>query len=119
MSTLVIIVLLATLSAVSYAKPVEIAEDMTKNSTALNYYRASTFNNKVYWTSGHKIGRSTWLWINGENIIFSDWYSGQPSDPTSEHCLILFMGNWHSYPCHYLQTGDDTTGFICEERVVV
>ncbi|KAF4526700.1 hypothetical protein B566_EDAN015338, partial [Ephemera danica] len=73
------------------------------------------FTNETYWISGHKNGRSSWLWINGDFIIFSDWGSGEPSDPTTDHCICIYNGKWNDRRCS-TQIG---AGFICEERETV
>ncbi|KAF4526695.1 hypothetical protein B566_EDAN015333 [Ephemera danica] len=67
-----------------------------------------------YWTSAHNIGRSTWFWINGENMIFSDWATGQPDYPTTDHCIIIYDGNWYNHNCQYAYSY--SSGFICESR---
>ncbi|KAF4529166.1 hypothetical protein B566_EDAN017500, partial [Ephemera danica] len=70
-----------------------------------------------FWISGHKIGRSTWLWINGDIILFTDWATGQPSDPYTEHCINIMNNKWNDEDCDYYDSS--TYGFICEEREVV
>ncbi|KAF4526698.1 hypothetical protein B566_EDAN015336 [Ephemera danica] len=72
------------------------------------YYRHNT---SLTWTSGHKIGRTTYLWINGTYIEFADWAPGQPADPRTQSCLHLYQDDWRDYICYSYQY------FICEERI--
>ncbi|KAF4526697.1 hypothetical protein B566_EDAN015335 [Ephemera danica] len=65
------------------------------------------------WISGHRIGRSTWLWINGDYILFTDWEIGEPSDQDTEHCINILNNKWHDDKC--VNTWPNG-GFICKER---
>ncbi|KAF4518123.1 hypothetical protein B566_EDAN007824 [Ephemera danica] len=75
---------------------------------------------RVYniWTSGTKLGRSRWMWLNGANIGLTDWGQGEPSNPKSEDCVGLFVRNgrdvsWNDSVCSAVEAGF-LTGFICE-----
>ncbi|KAF4528494.1 hypothetical protein B566_EDAN016898, partial [Ephemera danica] len=68
-----------------------------------------------FWISGHNIGTSSWIWINGEFIIFSDWDIGQPDYPAMEHCIYIQNGKWDDGYCEWRGEWGEQ-GFVCEER---
>ncbi|KAF4529014.1 hypothetical protein B566_EDAN017461, partial [Ephemera danica] len=105
----IIFVLLITVNAILGTEPTELFQHGSKIVSTHNYYR---FTSETYWISGHKNGRSSWLWINGDFIIYSDWGAGEPSDSETDKCLSINNGNWYDRRCD-TETG---TGFICEER---
>ncbi|KAF4529594.1 hypothetical protein B566_EDAN017877, partial [Ephemera danica] len=38
--------------------------------------------------------------INGEALDFTDWKVGQPDSPGTEHCIVLYQGDWKDWICH-------------------
>ncbi|KAF4520401.1 hypothetical protein B566_EDAN018530, partial [Ephemera danica] len=60
--------------------------------------------------SGNKIGRASYMWINGEPLHYENWHASQPSDYTTEHCLTYWDGGWADFYCN-----SHPKAFICEE----
>ncbi|KAF4524442.1 hypothetical protein B566_EDAN013460 [Ephemera danica] len=65
----------------------------------------------IVWISGNKIGRSTYIWSNGEPLIFENWHPGSPPHFATEHCMLYQNDHWTDYHC----SGHDWH-FVCEEK---
>ncbi|KAF4522444.1 hypothetical protein B566_EDAN012344 [Ephemera danica] len=64
----------------------------------------------LVYTSGNKIGRSSYMWMNGKPLVYENWYPGEPASYTTQHCLAHYDGGWIDYDCH-----TNPNSFICEE----
>ncbi|KAF4526699.1 hypothetical protein B566_EDAN015337 [Ephemera danica] len=109
MARIGILVFIVAVNAVLSSQPDEIYEYGTKIGPSHNYYH---YGPETYWISGHKNGRSSWLWINGDYIVISGWVPHDTSDPAKDHCLSIAGGELKGRRCE-MQTG---SGIICEER---
>lgn len=76
----------------------------------ISLYGAGLAGKVVVYTSGNKIGSSTYQWMNGENLKYSNWLPGQPANYASEHCLVYWEKAWHDFHC-----SQNEYYFICEE----
>ncbi|KAF4522446.1 hypothetical protein B566_EDAN012346 [Ephemera danica] len=60
--------------------------------------------------SGNKIGRASYMWMNGEPLPYENWSPGEPNGYATEHCLCYWVGGWGDFPCN-----GHSDPFICEE----
>ncbi|XP_041348383.1 pulmonary surfactant-associated protein D-like [Gigantopelta aegis] len=51
------------------------------------------------------------VWENGKDVVFSNWYNSQPDDNTGKNCVVFFPTTyqWYNYPC-------TDQKYICEKR---
>ncbi|KAF4528455.1 hypothetical protein B566_EDAN015857 [Ephemera danica] len=66
--------------------------------------------NKIIFISANKIGRSTYLWLNGQPLIYENWEASQPAHVATEHCMCYYSSAWHDFHC-----SGHPYHFICEE----
>ena len=63
-----------------------------------------------------QVEEGAFLWINGEQSSFTDWYDGEPSDhgaPPGEDCVMIWRHHqrWIDGDC------DFKAGYICESKI--
>ena len=54
--------------------------------------------------------KSSWLWVDGSRVNYTNWNSGEPNNAHREHCVEIFAhsGIWNNMPCSkYLN-------YVCE-----
>ncbi|KAF4528332.1 hypothetical protein B566_EDAN006586 [Ephemera danica] len=85
-------------------------ETQDENDALMNHI--ASIGQGASFASGHMIGRTTYLWINGEYMQYADWAPGEPCCAEAYSCLILNMNDWHNFVCNI------ATYFICEERIL-
>ncbi|XP_072543319.1 C-type lectin lectoxin-Lio2-like [Salminus brasiliensis] len=54
----------------------------------------------------------SWIWSDGSNFSYSDWYTGEPNNPVGDICVQLWSGNgyrWADVGCHWPDS------FVCYE----
>ncbi|KAF4526057.1 hypothetical protein B566_EDAN015075, partial [Ephemera danica] len=90
-------------------------ETKEENDAIVDHLDKIGYKNSYTFTSGHKIGRASYLWINGEYMLYSDWAPGQPSQEVTENCMIVWRNDWYDLPCNW--TASFSSYFICEERI--
>ncbi|KAF4525288.1 hypothetical protein B566_EDAN009372, partial [Ephemera danica] len=78
MTRCITVVLSLLLVAVVHASQLKTSNVRQTNTILAGYY------------PGHKLGRSTWAWMNGVNMTFWDWAPGHPVFPaTLYQCITL------------------------------
>jgi hypothetical protein len=71
---------------------------------------------QYYWTSGVRLyGKDTFIWSGtGEMITYTNWYTEQPNDLSSNVCIYLeyaYDYQWADFNCDI-----DKNGLICEQK---
>ncbi|KAF4528538.1 hypothetical protein B566_EDAN017065, partial [Ephemera danica] len=67
-------------------------------------------NGSYVFTSGNKIGPiCPYTWVDGSPLSYKYWESGQPSQASTENCLILLRNKWYDLTCSGMGY------FVCEQ----
>ncbi len=60
------------------------------------------------WTSSYTFwmgfndaaSEGSWVWSNGESVVYTNWNSGEPNDASGEDCAHTYSsGTWNDIPC--------------------
>ena len=84
----------------------------TINTAEEQAFIESAFPGCTGWIGGYGSG-STWNWVTGEEMIYTNWADGEPNNQNgNEWCMHLFTGmRWNDLPN---QDDGHKSGFICE-----
>ncbi|KAF4532986.1 hypothetical protein B566_EDAN000675 [Ephemera danica] len=88
---------------------IETREEDQLISDHLNALGLGGTTDKIVHLSGNKIGRSTFIWLNGESLIYENWAPDEPNNIAIHHCICHHKTQWYDYPC------GNENHFICEE----
>ena len=81
---------------------------------------AGTTSRQVLWLGASRQSDGTFRWVDGEELSYTDWMTGEPNNETGdEDYLVMFIVNgewvWSDVPndvsTYY---GENTVGFVCE-----
>ena len=80
-------------------------EEVWISDAAYAYYRST------YWSGfNDRDSEGDWVWSNGEEVVYTDWASGEPNDSGGEDCGQII---WSGYAWNDLTCGSGLP-FICE-----
>lgn len=67
-------------------------------------------NSGFIFIGGHKINKCDYDWFDNSGLNFTYWESGEPSQTSTENCMILWKYKWYDLPCD----GSHRANYICE-----
>ncbi|RWS20863.1 aggrecan core protein-like protein, partial [Leptotrombidium deliense] len=88
-----------------------------ENDFLFNWIKNDTL---YYWLSAQRVNTTAqFKWIDGSNLTYSNWKSGQPDQLNTKNALCLDMysedGEWYDFACN--NKGFDIFGQMCEKEI--
>ncbi|RWS20102.1 macrophage mannose receptor 1-like isoform X1, partial [Leptotrombidium deliense] len=78
---------------------------ITIRSAEENEFIRQTFTRLTLWLGARRVsGTRQWKWIDGSDVIYTNWNPGEPNNDDTEECIQYYnngphAGFWNDYPC--------------------